>query len=152
MHRELSYATIFRVTLCHQLLYQLSSICLWSASELTLYSIEILGDCVTFLYWAHNCRFNHVLYHSQTFSCLQWPTSYEDLSGFKIPFFSCPSGIFCLPHRCHKLSGTRWGDYLVHLKQDENQVKTFLNHKNNIICMPWFQRWSKSKHTIILIH
>ena len=60
-------STISRVTLCHQLLYQLSSICLWSASELTLYSIEVLGDRVTLWDWAHNCRFNHVLYHSQTF-------------------------------------------------------------------------------------
>jgi hypothetical protein len=53
------------------------------------------------------------------------------LLGFKIPFFCCLIGIilFCLPHRCHRISGTRWGDYPVHLNHDENQVKPFLNIK-----------------------
>ena len=67
----------------------------------------------------------HFLFAVTHFLCLK---AIGYLLGFKIPFFSCPSGInlFCLPHRCHKLSGTRWCDYPVHLRQDENQVKTFL--------------------------
>ena len=74
--------------------------------------------------------------------------------GFKISLFSCPSGIslVCLPHRCHRISETRWGDYPVLLSQDEGQVNLFLNIKNKNNCMPWFQRWSKSKHTTVLIH
>ena len=71
---------LFQINTLDQLLYQLSGICLWRASELTLYSIEVLGDRVIFWDWAHNYRFNHVLYHSQNISCWQWPTSYAQKS------------------------------------------------------------------------
>ena len=79
--------------------------CLWRASELTLYSIEVLGDRVTLWDWAHNCRLNHVLYHSQIFFVGSDPLPMlkviGHLMGFKIPLSSCPSGInlVCLPHR-----------------------------------------------------
>ena len=96
------------------------SICLWRASELTVYSIEVFDDRVTLWDWAHNCRL-----------LLPMLKVIGHLLRFKIPFFSCLIGIilFCLPHRCHRISGTRWGDYPVHLSQDENQVNSFLNIK-----------------------
>jgi hypothetical protein len=45
----------------------------------------------------------------------------------KVPLSGLPSSIslISLPHRCHRLSGTWWGDYPIHLSQDEGQVDLF---------------------------
>ena len=96
---------------------------------LSRYSVTVSHSMIE----PHNCRLNCVLYHSQIFFVDSDPLPMlkviGHLLGFKIPLSSCPSGIslVCLPHRCYRLSRTLWGNYLVHLNQDEDQVNLFLS-------------------------